>query len=276
MLERVRNAIVAPQKLIKYRNDRMLYIIFYMLLFAVLMTTGPVIRTYQSIRMTPTIEATITENFQFPSEACAIDNAVLNCDDEGSHVVYEEALLGLPFTVVLDGTNTYDKDNYQGNHIVFINDMVYISLDQYFIDATVYAEPIETMHPDFQNLSFNPQSDAEKEAFFEIIYATVSDELGIFRAMISFSRFVVELFSSMLLITVFVLLNSFLLQRQMSKVPFKQMFSMIAYASTLAYIVLVFYNLLLFNIFIFLVLLFVAFRQTSKLAFEIQKRLYKS
>ncbi len=276
MLERVRNAIIAPQKLIKYRNDRMLYIIAYMMFFALLMTTGPVLRTYQSIHLTPSVQANIRDSFSFPASECSIEDAVLKCAEEKAHVVYEEAFFGLPFTIVLEGRDHYDKDNYEGHHIVFFEDQVYVALDQLFVDRTLLVQPIDQLHQSIHNISFNPEGEAEKAAFYDAIFETVSEELGIFRVMISLSRFIVEFFSGMLLILVFVLLNSFLVQRQLSKVPFKQMFAMIAYASTLAYVVLAFYNLVLFNIFVFLILLFIAFRQTSRLAFEIQRRIYKS
>jgi len=199
---------------------------------------------------------------------------VLVCDEPGRYTLFEQPLLGVPFDVVLDSTEDFNLNDYQTNAIVFHGEMMYVSLHQIGLSQTMHSKPISALHEDAHNLSFNPQDSEEEQAFFIALFNVLDQETNTYKSYAAMGVFVIEFLSGLLLFMVFVLLNSFLIQRRFKKVPFKQMFVMMTYASTLAFIVLIFYNMIVFNLFVFLILLFIAFRQTSKLAFEIQKRLY--
>jgi hypothetical protein len=82
-----------------------------------------------------------------------------------------------------------------------------------------------------------------------------------------------RILGSLLIFNLFVIINVFILRLRLPMVPFRQMFAMFTYASTALFIVLIFDAMVPLNFFLFIVLLFVAFRQTSRLALEMQKRL---
>jgi len=273
MLERVRTAIVNPEKLIRFRKDRLIYAFLYMIFFAALMPTGPLVRMGAAEPLTREVRQDIRASFVFPDSDCAIENARLTCEEPTQHVFYEQHALFGEFKFGIDTTETYDSADFEGHHVILHDETVYLSLDQFYLRQTVREKPISELHADFHNIDFNPETEAEEEAFFEAFFNTLSQEVERLRTLAMGVRFLVEFISAFILFLVFVLLNSFLIQRRFQQVPFKQMLVMMTYASTLAFIVLIFYSLLEFSLIIFLILLFVAFRQTSKLAYEIQKRL---
>lgn len=272
MLDRIRLALVAPQGLIKYRKDRLIFPIFFMLFFAVLMTVGPIIRVMQFDAVTNETRAAIRENFSFPSADCNIEDAELICDETMRHELFEESMFGLSFSVYLDSHDTYDASAYDTNHIVLNGDTMYISIDELFIDQQFVEKPISEMHQGIHNLDFNVEG-FEQNAFFNSVFNAINDEVSQFRGVWASFTFFTEFISAIILFLIFVSLNAFLIQQRLREVPFKQMFVMMTYASTLLFVVLIFNNLVMFNFIIFIILLFIGFRQTSRLAFEIQRRI---
>ncbi len=272
MFRRVRSAIVAPQDLIGFRNDKPILAILFMMFFALFMTVGPALRVLQFSGISNTMRTEIRESFVYPDEPCGIADATVECEG-GPHALFEETIFNLPFTFIIDGAESYDIDRYDGNHVVLIGDTMYISADQFFLQQAFIERPISEMDPAIHNLDFNPDP-GERTAFFASLFDTIDTEMMNYVPFWLGVRVVSEFISAMLLFMAFVLLNAFLIRQRMKKVPFRQMFVMMTYASTLLFIVLVFNQLVMFNLILFIVLLFIGFRQTSKLAFELQKRLY--
>lgn len=272
MLERIRTSIVAPQNLIKFRNDKPIFAILFMLFFALLMTVGPALRVLQFNGISNEIRSEIRENFQYPTTDCEIIEAQVSCEG-GPHTLFETSIFNLPFTVIIDGASNYDIDRYDGNHVVLLGDQMYISTDQFFMQQEFISKDIASMHPDIHDIDFEVTPET-RTAFFSSIYTAVNQEIENYTHVWLSVSVIGEYVSGMLLFLVFVLLNSFLIRQRLKKVSFKQMFVMMTYASTLLFVVLIFNQLIMFNFILFIVLLFIGFRQTSKLAFELQKRLY--
>ena len=86
---------------------------------------------------------------------------------------------------------------------------------------------------------------------------------------------ITSILSGLFLFSVFVIFNTFISRARVKEVSFKHMYVMMSYAATALYIVLIFESLLRFNIFLFIVLLFISFRQMTKLTLEIYIRLNK-
>jgi len=272
MLDRIRTAIMAPQELIKFRNDKAIFATLFIMFFALLMTVGPALRVLQFNGISNQTRSEIRENFQYPPSGCAIEDAQVVCE-EGAHELFETSIFNLSFNVFIDGGDTYDIDRYEGNHVVFIEDKMYISFDQLMVQQSFISKEISSMHPDIHNLDFDVTTET-RTAFFSSIYNTIDQEIEGYMSVWLTVSVIAEFLSGILLFMVFVLLNSFLIQRRLQKVRFKQMYVMMSYASTLLFVVLIFNQLIMFNFILFIILLFVGFRQTSKLAFELQKRLY--
>ncbi|MFW5913471.1 MAG: DUF1189 family protein [Bacillota bacterium] len=268
MFRRVKESIIAPERLIKYRNDRLYKVFLYMFFFAILMTTSVIITLITFDGVTAQQRRAIEQEYTPPESACVIEDAVLECDSEESYTVYTES--GMRF--VVDGRDTLDPSDYSGltYHFVLHEESAYV-----FVMGMVAQErPISELDSTVHTLDFNP-SEEEEEAFFDSVFTVVNEELDDAKPLWGSAFIITELLSALILFNLFVLLNAFLIQRRLKKVPFKQMYKMMTYASTLLFVVLIFDSMWEMNLFLFLVLLFIAFRQTSKLSFEIQRRLYK-
>lgn len=269
MFRRVKESIIAPERLIKYRNDRLYKVFLYMLFFAALMTTSIIIALLTFDGVSPTDKRAIREAYTPPESACVIEDATLECDTGEAHTVYETG--GMRF--VVDGRESFNSSDYSGftYHFVLHEETAYV----FVMGMPVETRAISDLDPAVHSLDFNPDTDAEEDAFFESVFTVVDEQVDRTKPLWGTALIITEILSALLLFNMFVLLNAFLIQRRLRKVPFKQMYKMMTYASTLLFIVLIFDAMWELNLFLFLILLFIAFRQTSKLSFEIQRRLYK-
>lgn len=267
MYRRVKESIIAPERLIKYRNDRLYKVFLYMFFFAVLMTTSTLITLITFDGVSPQQRRAIENDYTPPESACVIEDAVLQCDEEEPYTVYTES--GMRF--VIDGRDTLDSSDYSGltYHFVLHEETAYV----FVMGIVAEQRPISDLDPGIHDLDFNPSSE-EEDAFFDSVFTVVNEELDEARPLWGSARIITDVLSALILFNLFVLLNAFLIQRRLRKVPFKQMYTMMTYASTLLFVVLVFDAMWTMDLFLFLILLFIAFRQTSKLSFEIQRRLY--
>ncbi len=268
MLDRVKTAIVAPGDLIKYRNDRLYKVFLYMVFFGVLMTTSTIIMLIGFNGIDGQTKRTIEENYTPPESACVIEDASLSCDEAVQHVAYE----GQGAKFVIDSTDTLDTGDYGGLTYTFV--LHEESVHAVVMGVSVQEISISSLNTDVQNLDLSP-SEEEEDAFFQAIFNTVDETINDTKPLWGTTMIITNFLSALLLFNMFVLINTFFIQRRFQKVPFRQMYTMMTYASTLLFVVLVFDSMWQLNLFLFLVLLLVAFRQTSKLTFEIQKRLYK-
>ncbi len=268
MLERVKTSIIAPGNLIKYRNDRLYKVFLYMLFFAVLMTTSTIIMLISFNGIDGATKRAIENNYQPPENACVIEDSTLSCDEPMSHVAYE----GFGTEFIIDSNPSLDTSDYSGFTYTFV--LHGDSLHAVVLGMSVEEIPISSLDSSLHNLDLNP-GEAEEDAFFDAIFDTVDETIVDTKPLWGTVMIITNLISALFLFNMFVLINTFLIQRRMQKVPFKQMYTMMTYASTLLFVVLVFDSMWQLNLFLFLILLLIAFRQTSKLTLEIQKRLYK-
>ncbi len=271
MFERVRTAIAAPQHLILFRKDRLIWVFLYMLFFAALFATHEIVTvsTYDGISWQT--QETIRENGVSPDADCRIEDAVLQCDEETREVLFEHTTL----TFSIDSHDSIDTEAYgeYSPHFVLHGDTLYVYLDT-FAGIFSHEKPIAELDEAVHNIDLNYDEETELE-FFEAVYAAVDAEILAYRGLWGTGLILFRLVSGLLLFNVFVLLNAFLIQRRLRKVPFKQMFVMMSYASTLLFVVLVFDAIYSFHFILFILLLFVAFRQTSRLALEIQRQIQR-
>ncbi|MFW6284833.1 MAG: DUF1189 family protein [Bacillota bacterium] len=268
MFQRVKESIIAPERLIKYRNDPLYKVFFYMVFFAILMTTSIIVTLITFDGVSAQERRAIENDYTEPESACVIEDATLECDEAEPYTLY--ATSGMQF--VVDGRDTLEPSDYTGlnYHFVLHDDTAYV-----FVMGIIAEErPIEDLDSSVHSLDFNPGPDEESD-FFDAVFTVVDQELDEAKPLWGSALIVTEILSALILFNLFVLLNAFLIQRRLRKVPFKQMYKMMTYASTLLFIVLIFDAMWEMNLFLFLILLFIAFRQTSKLSFEIQRRLYK-
>ena len=268
MLNKVRASLVDPAQLINYRKDSLFKVWAYLLFFAVLMSTSTLINiiNYQGInqRLQNEIRDSIT-----PLETnCEISSGVLMCDDEVNHEFIN--LDNMVFYINTEETLTLS--NYQGfrYHFVLHEDQ----LNLIFMGNLIRTKPISELHEDFQDFDLTYDQDT-RSAFLGTLYDTINQEVLALRIYWGPVLMITSILSGLFLFSVFVIFNTFISRARVKEVSFKHMYVMMSYAATALYIVLIFESLLRFNIFLFIVLLFISFRQMTKLTLEIYIRLNK-
>jgi len=270
MLERIRQAIVAPQGLIAYRNDRVFLVVLYIVFFALLSATGTLIQVANFDALPMRYRQEIRENYQSPPADCVIESATLTCDEEISHTVFSEG----PFALTIDARTT-DDESYAVTkpfHFVVHGETVRVLVTNIFGSAS-HEMPLSELAGDAENLSFtfDTEDRDEADAFFGRLFSVIDAEIAAQRLLWGTPLVVLRVLGSLAIYAGFVLLNSLFMWILNPKVRFKQMFVMMAYASTLLYVVVIFHVMFDFSLFLLFVLLFIAFRQTSRLVLEIQR-----
>lgn len=267
MLRKIKAALIDPGALIRYRNDKLWHVLMYLLFFSVLMGTRTLVEdviVYDGVSFA-TRDA-ITESAVPPPTPCAIRDAVLNCDLESPHVFFTYQY----FTVVLAPTNqSVTTDSQLGMNIIIQGDSVSLQM----FGRTFMREPIHQFDAAIHNLDFDYADD--ERAFFTAFFRGVDSALMTTRPIWGTSLVISSIFSAFFLFNVFVWLNTFLTRVRLREVPLRQMFTMMTYAATLLYVVMIFETLLPIPFLLFIVLLFVAFRQMNRLAVEIYRRLHR-
>ncbi len=270
MLEKIRKSIIAPQQLVAYRNDRVFPVLLYMLFFALISATGTIIQVATFDGLPLAYRQEIRENYQSPPAACAIESERLVCDEEISHTVFAEGF----FAFTIDAANTADEAYAVTKpfHFVVHDDTLRVDVTNFF--GTVSHEmPLSELAGDPESLSFtfDPDDRDEEDAFFGHLFSVIDAEIDAQRLLWGTPFILLRILGSLAIFFGFVIMNAFLMTLFIPKVRFRQMFVMMAYASTLLYVVIVFHGMLDFSMILLFVLLFLAFRQTSRLVMEIQR-----
>ncbi len=275
MFDRFRDSIVAPGNLIQYRKDSLFYVFLYILFFAALFALPAFadVVTYDGLSFSQQRE--IREAYTPPEEDCDIVNARLFCAAPTRDALFTHG--GVQFSV--DSHDTLDTEAYGGYtaHVVIHDEAVHFFVPTAFGDP-VHAVDIEELEDSMHDVTLNPETEEEEEALFSALFGSIDSMLVDYRLLWGAPQIIGSFFSGVVIFLIFVLLNSYLIGFRIPGVPFRQMFTMITYASTLLFAVLIFnqfYDIMQFSIILFLVLLFIAFRQTSKLGYELLKKTRK-
>ncbi|MFP4286374.1 MAG: hypothetical protein ACLFRI_01635 [Candidatus Izemoplasmataceae bacterium] len=264
MLNKVRLALVAPEALIEYRRDSLFKVFSYLLFFALLMSTASLIMVINFQGVDTVTETVITEGIVTQETSCEIEDSLLDCDQDLT-------LLEVTNFSVITKTNS-DYSDLTGFTYYFV--LHEDRLDMVFFGQVFESRLISELDESMHNLSLNTETNEEEVS--RALIDTLNHELVNFKAF--WGPFVVlfNLLSALLLFNVFILINTFISRARLKEVPLKQMYVMMSYGATALYIVLIFEAMLGFNIFIFLVLLFIAFRQLSRLTLAIHQKVHKN
>lgn len=264
MLDKVRKSLVTPEGLIEYRNDSLFKVFAYLFFFALLMSTASIIMVINFTEVDPITEDMITEGIVAHDTSCAITASRVVCDESLT-------LLSITnFRVMTQTSDDYSALTGLTYYLVLIDDR----MDMVFMGQVFETRQISELDESLHNLSLNTETN--KDAVSAAFIATLNQELESLK--IFWGPFVVlfNIVSGMVLFNVFILINTLISRSRIKEVPFKQMYVMMSYGGTGLYIVLIFESMLGFNIFIFLVLLFIAFRQMSRLTYAIHHRVHKN
>ena len=267
MLEKVRYSFIFPQGLIAYRKDALWKVFAYVFVFAIFMGTAPLINAITFTGIPRSTENLIMENsVPLDNGACEIVDAKLVCDEVTTHQFLDAGR----FTFSIDTRASITEDDYSGfaQHAILREDRLIIV----FMGNVVLSRPIEALDEAVHNLDMRGDA-TESRAFFDAVFTALNTEIRQARALWGSLLVVGNILSGLILFNVFIILNTILTRMRLPQISFRDMYVMMAYAGTLLYIILIFESLLNFNFLLFLLLLFIAFRQMSRLAFELQKQL---
>lgn len=261
MLDRIKKALIEPHKLIQFRKDRLFKVFLYLCLFAVLLSTSTIIRTLTFEGLERSVQEVFRDDVARTSFPCAIQETSLLCDSPQSRLLYE----GNNILVRLESDQTNDVSTLRGFRYYGILTTEGLSL--VFMGSELQFFSYESLG--VSRLDFTNFDEQTLDDLFFLVDQVIIEMRPLWAPVVIVGR----ILGALILFNVFVLINTFILRFRLPMVPFKQMYVMFTYASTTLFIVLVFDTLVTLNIFLFILLLFFAFRQTSKLALELQKRL---
>jgi hypothetical protein len=264
MLNKVRNALVTPEVLIEYRKDSLFKVFAYLLFFSILMSTASIIMVINFTGVDQVTESLIEENIIIQDTNCLISDGILDCDEDLTLLKISN------FSVLTTSIDDYSELTGLTYYFVFNDER----LDMVFMGQVFETRQLDELDESIQNLSLNTETN--KEAVSAALIETLNQELVAIKAL--WGPFVVlfNIISGIILFNIFILINTFISRSRIKEVPFKEMYIMMAYGATGLYIVLVFESLLGFNILIFLVLLFIAFRQMSRLTYAIHRKVHNN
>jgi len=265
MFNRVRDSIIYPKEIIKYRKDSMFFVIFYLMFFALLLSTRTAIEVARYDGLSHSYKEHIQETMTVVENDCVIVEAVLSCDGEHVIELYEDGV----FTVYLDSNEILNFNEYDdGEYAVIIHgDGVYISV--YGLSGFKY--PISDMPDELHNLDFNDQT-LDESVFYETVFTGVDELIISYKGIWGSILIGLEFLLGIVFYLIFVLISSLFLRSRYKFFSYKESFILTTYSSTALFVILTFYYLLDLNLIYLIILILVSFRQNGIMNREIDRQ----
>ena len=218
MFKRVRDSLVYPKELLNYRKDRIILVLFYLLFFAMLLSTRTVIDVIKFDGISNPAKDILKEEILVVEDDCAIVSATLICDGEHLIEVYEDTM----FTIFLDSNETIDYGNYPSDSyaIIIHDEDVYV----YFLGIDIFSVPLNELPSSLQNIDFNDQT-ANPDQFYENLFEGIDELIVSYKTTWGILLVVIEIVVSMIFYLIFILFSAWFLKRRFSVIPFKETFS---------------------------------------------------
>lgn len=222
MFKVFRDSLFDPKKIITYQNKSGWFVTFYILILALLMSTGSIIY-YAKYDNNSTITTATT--------GCSISNSKLVCNDASHDPSKSYTIYGFTFYFLDSTENVSEISLMESDVMVFQNDTIsiYQSHSLYFSWS---IEPMLSQSIDFDQM------------------------MSTFESALLFVAIVMNFGSNIAVMVFFVLISSlpFLSLRKFFK--YKNIFKLVTFATTPIAALLTFYGLIPMSDFIFILLLF--------------------
>lgn len=267
MIERFKNSIISPGRIVDYRGDSLFKVLLYILFFAVLLSTRTIINTVIFDGLSSGTKREIRDEFNEVDSSCLISSGILECGSEENVLLVEDYIVSYYINSTSDVKDSKYNDGY---NVVFNGDSVYFILGS----VELYNIKISDLPAEIQNIDFQLQTSNPDQFYsdvFKAVDATLLSVKNVWAPMI----IVFDVLASFVMFMLFILLSSWLMKLRFKPVKFKQLFTMTVYSSTALYVILIMNSLYSLNMFIVIILVIVAFRQNNQLSFELYKRLNK-
>jgi membrane-associated HD superfamily phosphohydrolase len=265
MYQRFRDSIIAPARIVEFRQDKIGWVILYILFFALLLSTRMIIDTvtYDGLRVAQA--NALFDNLPELDASCVIDDAGLSCDTAETTLLLEDPLIGY----YLETHDTLQYDAYASRYNVVIHqDMVRFL----FNETLLHEVELTSIDTDALPLDFAWQT-SDPERFEAAVLLLVDGFILAYKDVWAPVLIAIDFLTGFLLFLSFVLVSAMMMRLRFAEVPYRQMFTMNAYAATTLYLILIFNSLFQLGFFLVILLIFVAFRQNNQLSFEILRRL---
>lgn len=265
MYQRFRDSIMAPARIVEFRHDKTIWVILYILFFSLLLSTRMIIDvvTYDGLSVVQQI-ALLDELPELDS-SCIIDTTGFSCDTAATTLLLEDPIIGY----YLESHDTLQYDAYESRYNVIIHqDMVRFL----FNETLVHEVPIASIDPDALPLDFAWQTD-DPDRFEAGVVMLVDGFILSYQNLWAPMLIGIDFLTGFILFLSFVLVSAMMMRLRFAEVPYRQMFTMNAYAATTLYLILIFNSLFQLGFLLVILLIFVAFRQNNQLSFEILRRL---
>ncbi len=268
MYNRFKDSIVSPKKIVGFRNDSLVKVFIYILFFSMLLGTRTIIEVVTFKGITPTYRETLIHDFHVVDESCIIDNANVECDVQENTLVYEDLML----SYYIDSRNEMEINSYGENYsLVFHKDSIHFVLN----NTAIYEMKISELPSKFHNIDFELQT-TDPNVFYNDLFDAIDLLFMSTRNIWAPMIIIIDIFSSLLMFLVFILISAWMLKLRFKPVRFKEVFIMTSYSSTALYIILILNSLYNMSFFIIIILVIAAFRQNNQLSTEIYRRLNKN
>ena len=221
-----------------------------------LLGTRTIIEVVTFKGITPTYRETLIHDFHVVDESCIIDNANVECDVQENTLVYEDLML------------SYYIDS---RSLVFHKDSIHFVLN----NTAIYEMKISELPSKFHNIDFELQT-TDPNVFYNDLFDAIDLLFMSTRNIWAPMIIIIDIFSSLLMFLVFILISAWMLKLRFKPVRFKEVFIMTSYSSTALYIILILNSLYNMSFFIIIILVIAAFRQNNQLSTEIYRRLNKN
>jgi len=269
MINRLRDGLVYPAQLLNYTKDRILFVLLYIALFALLSSSRTIIEIIQYDGVSYTFRTSLSEDLAEVDADCQITNYTLACSDEVESVYIFDAF---PMSIYLDNNETLNTNDYNSSYNVIVHDDELIFV---FSGIQLTSMKLEMLSTQFKNLDFNDIGTDQEELFASQILGGIDEYLISSKSIWGTMLVIADFLSNFIMFIGFVLISSFFLRRRYRIIPFRDSFTLSTYASSSVFVVLAFYSLLNLPFFLVFILIFLSFRQNTLMMYEIDRRLKK-
>jgi len=267
MFERFRDSLAYPGRIIQYRNDKMLRILSYLLLFAALMSITTVINTIRFDKLENAYVEVFEEQLVKTNINCDINSSTLSCSDVTITEFYNDGFIN----AYVDPLNEYDYGSikFAQVSVVFNEEFVNVSMS-----GMKYQYTIAELTNELEGLDFNTL-ESDSEAFSLLATNAVSEVMKDMKMIWGPIVIGAEVFLNILFIVLIVLINSFIIKNRFKIIPFKEVFKMSVYSSTTLFVLLTLNNMISLGFFFLFIFVLITFRQTNALTMAIYKVMKK-
>ena len=205
MFKRVRDSLVYPKEILKYRKDNILLVLLYLLFFALLLSSKTIIDVAKYDGLSGVYKEHISQEMTVIDQDCEINNAALVCAGEYMINVYSEQM----FTIYLDSHADLDLEDYPDDEygIIIHDEDVFL----YLFGINTMQIPLSDLPTNLQNIDFDDQVN-NSVVFYSYLFEGIDELMVSYKNIWGPILLIVEIAISIAFFSVFVLVSAWFLK----------------------------------------------------------------